>query len=285
MDSNGDITVVNGSKVVVIFTVEDPDKVSNKADKIQLLRVEDDTIVSSVARGNKKAGTVSLVVKKSEDEALYVRYIRKGKELEVIASVSHPGDMDDTPLLSIPRLNTDELTRRLHTLENVEDEPSMTYAIGDVGPAGGWVFYVTEDGLHGLEAAPTDQSPSAIWGCVGDEIGGAQGSSAGAGMANTADILQGCETAGIAADVAADYISPSGYFDWYLPSEAELDAIYQNIGPGSVDFVNIGNFVGGVYWSSTEVSAGSGRFISFSSGDHGSLTKNDARNVRAARAF
>ena len=41
-----------------------------------------------------------------------------------------------------------------------------TYAIGDIGPAGGWVFYVTDDGLHGLEAAPVDQA-NAAWGCHG----------------------------------------------------------------------------------------------------------------------
>ena len=37
------------------------------------------------------------------------------------------------------------------------------YEIGDVGPAGGWVFYVNEDGLHGLEAAPEDQAVHSPW--------------------------------------------------------------------------------------------------------------------------
>ncbi len=32
------------------------------------------------------------------------------------------------------------------------------YVIGGTGPAGGFVFHVTDDGLHGLEAAPVDQS-------------------------------------------------------------------------------------------------------------------------------
>jgi hypothetical protein len=40
------------------------------------------------------------------------------------------------------------------------------YAIGDTGPAGGIVFYITDDGLHGLEAAPADQSSGAEWGCI-----------------------------------------------------------------------------------------------------------------------
>ena len=37
-----------------------------------------------------------------------------------------------------------------------------TYVVGDVGPAGGIVFYVTDGGLHGLEAAPADQPPSGL---------------------------------------------------------------------------------------------------------------------------
>ena len=42
---------------------------------------------------------------------------------------------------------------------------SVTYEIGDTGPAGGIVFYVTDGGLHGLEAAPEDQDRGE-WGCV-----------------------------------------------------------------------------------------------------------------------
>lgn len=41
----------------------------------------------------------------------------------------------------------------------------VVYAIGDTGPAGGIVFYVTEGGIHGLEAAQVDQG-YAPWGCV-----------------------------------------------------------------------------------------------------------------------
>ena len=42
--------------------------------------------------------------------------------------------------------------------------PTVIYAIGDTGPSGvGIVFYVTDGGLHGLEAAPSDQSTSQVW--------------------------------------------------------------------------------------------------------------------------
>src|SRR5262249_8327806 len=47
--------------------------------------------------------------------------------------------------------------------------PTRDYAPGDVGPAGGFVFYVNanyaRDGWRYLEAAPFDQSAGAKWGC------------------------------------------------------------------------------------------------------------------------
>ena len=117
MDSNGNITVVNGSKVYVAYEIEDPDKVSNKADKIQLLRVVDDSVVSSVERGKRKSGRVSLKVRHSEGEALYVRYLRKGKHGEEISRISYPDDPDYIPLLSIARVSFAELTVRVNAVE------------------------------------------------------------------------------------------------------------------------------------------------------------------------
>ena len=47
--------------------------------------------------------------------------------------------------------------------------PTREYAPGDVGPAGGYIFYVNpnsaKDGWRYLEAAPFDQSAGAKWGC------------------------------------------------------------------------------------------------------------------------
>src|SRR3546814_13809929 len=69
------------------------------------------------------------------------------------------------------------------------------YAVGDVGPAGGLIFYrnphVARDGWRYLEAMPFDQSQGATWGCFRREIEGARGTAIGTGQRNTADMLAG----------------------------------------------------------------------------------------------
>jgi hypothetical protein len=115
------------------------------------------------------------------------------------------------------------------------------YAIGGTGPAGGIVFYVTDGGTHGLEAAPADQG-TAPWGCNGTAIPGADSHVVGAGKQNTLDILAGCKEVGIGAKIADDY-SLNGYNDWYLPSIDELFYMSRNIGPAAAaPLTNVGFF-------------------------------------------
>jgi len=55
-------------------------------------------------------------------------------------------------------------------------EDNSTYNIRDIGPAGGYIFYdkgSVSDGWRYMEAAPSDQSPDAPWGCFGTLIPGA----------------------------------------------------------------------------------------------------------------
>jgi hypothetical protein len=54
------------------------------------------------------------------------------------------------------------------------NEKPTTYAIGDTGPAGGIVFYITDGGLHGMEATPDDQHEG-IGLCFSGVIPGADG--------------------------------------------------------------------------------------------------------------
>jgi hypothetical protein len=165
-------------------------------------------------------------------------------------------------------------------------EPGI-YEIGDFGPAGGIVFYVTDGGLHGLEAAPVDQAATAPWGCIFTEIVGAEGITIGTGAQNTADILapapSGCNTRPIAASVAADYAGPDGNSlgEWFLPSKDELNELYlQRAIVG--DFTAIDG-----YWSSTEESPPSAWVQSFQNGNQFNLGKNESTvtGTRAVRAF
>ena len=158
------------------------------------------------------------------------------------------------------------------------------YAIGDTGPAGGIVFYVTGGGLHGLEAAPVDQD-SATWGCFTAPIAGATGSAVGTGAANTAAIVAGCAEPGTAAKVADAY-SLNGYDDWFLPSKDELNLMYINIGLGAIaPLTNVGGFANGYYWSSTYNDYNSAWNQYFDSGSQYPLDKDNSLRVRAVRAF
>jgi len=176
------------------------------------------------------------------------------------------------------------------TFVRVTPSNDGAYKIGDSGPAGGIVFYVSEDGMHGLEAAPVDQmiprgpgteSAGAEWGCYLTLVPGADGTAVGAGEQNTADILAGCMDTPIAADIAAGYML-NGFSDWFLPSKDELRELFLNR-----DFVG-GFSIGNGYWSSSEVD-GDNAWVLFPHSYGGSSSYNAGKysryGVRAVRAF
>ena len=158
------------------------------------------------------------------------------------------------------------------------EQDAAVYAIGDIGPAGGIVFYNSDGGIHGLEAAPEDLDMNADWGCYDTAIDGADGFSVGTGEQNTYDILAAeCIQIGTAAERSDNYRF-GGYRDWFLPSIDELTLLY-------FQRELVGNFSNENYWSSTENSNFYAWIQSFANGGQSTRTKNTILRVRTVRAF
>ncbi len=146
---------------------------------------------------------------------------------------------------------------------------------------GGYVFYVDETGQHGLVCPFYDQGKFA-WGCRDKKIKGADGNELYAGKQNTLDIIKGCKNKMTAASIC-EGLSLSGFDDWYLPSQYELELMCTNLHKNMA-----GNFAVDDYWSSTEDSDERAKMYSFfnnGSGGRGAAGKNFAFRVRAVRAF
>ncbi|MCH2023522.1 MAG: DUF1566 domain-containing protein [Saprospiraceae bacterium] len=175
----------------------------------------------------------------------------------------------------------------------------ITYTIGDLGPAGGIIFYLAPntttdldgDGTPdiGLECAPVNQSSGAPWGCWSTFISGAAATGIGSGATNTAAILLGCAAANIAADICTN-LSLGGYSDWFLPSRDELDLMYQRRTIiNATAIANGGSSLASgyynYYWTSTQTGSKNAWRRRFYNGDHFSANKNFSYFVRAVRAF
>lgn len=134
--------------------------------------------------------------------------------------------------------------------------PTTTPGVGDIGPAGGYIFYDKgsySDGWRYLEAAPKSTEWNNVeWGCPLVEIGAeAQGTAIGDGKNNTAAIVAGCDEEGIAAKLCDELVVTNNgttYDDWFLPSKDEVDLITENIINNDLEVYD-----GFKYWTSSEV--------------------------------
>jgi DUF1680 family protein len=168
--------------------------------------------------------------------------------------------------------------------------PTREYEPGDIGPAGGFIFYKNPnsaaDGWRYLEAAPVDQSAGAKWGCFRRALTGARGTAVGAGKKNTEEMLDACPERGTAVELCANY-SLNGVRGWFLPSRDELALMYRNLkAAGAADFRDEGLADNCSYWSSSQVSADMAHHIDFpDAGRQHYDDKDFPRRVRAIRAF
>ena len=158
---------------------------------------------------------------------------------------------------------------------------ATTYAIGDFGPSGvGIVFYITDGGLHGLEAAPEDQSASQVWiegGSTQNTLNGNTSVAIGTGLANSNAITAQDGHIGSAAQVCRNY-NGGGLDDWFLPSKEELDQLF-------LQRDTVGGFADGYYWSSSEGNSSEAWDQWWPTGSQITSNKNSGDRVRAVRAF
>jgi hypothetical protein len=165
------------------------------------------------------------------------------------------------------------------------DDISVKHTIGE-SYGGGTVFYVYDDGKHGLIAATADLSSVLQWYNGTYRYTGTTGDGVGAGAINTAMIvatqINDNQTGNFDAKICADYsVTVDGvtYGDWYLPSKFELNLLYlqKSVVGGFYDT--------GGYWSSTEYDDGNAWYQWFFNGSQDYSNKDNKHWVRAIRSF
>jgi hypothetical protein len=212
---------------------------------------------------------------------------------------------------------TDTITATTFTITGTNSYGSSTATfrlrvmgdIGDIGPGGGKIFYVSASGFACgptltatctyLEAAPTlwnggTADPIRTWAATAYQTTRvnnltspetATSTAIGGGYRNTrAIILQGNIDSATSAAALADLytVSVGGvvFDDWYLPSKDELNQIF-------VQRIVVGGLSTNYYWSSSELNP-SDIYVWLQymvNGTQTYLEKNNARYVRPIRAF
>ncbi len=170
----------------------------------------------------------------------------------------------------------------------------ITYEIGDFAH-GGIVFWVDETKQHGLVCTKSNQT-AAKWGTF--EYTQARGDGLHAGRDNTTIAMIfnfNAETNKPSPELYAArtcsqlQVTEDGitYGDWYLPSNYELNLIYQNKSTiNTTATANSGQaLLNDAYWSSTEIDNQKARGIDLTNGQEAEILKTFANNIRAIRRF
>jgi hypothetical protein len=152
---------------------------------------------------------------------------------------------------------------------------------------GGIVFFVYDNGQHGLIAAPADLNPAMPilqWDKDPTKTG-ATGDGINAGLMNTAisiaRIIPYTPNDMFAALCCVNYsteVDGIKYGSWYLPSKQELNLLY-------LQKAVVGGFSSDFYWSSTEQTYYLVWALRFSNGQWSLDEKPNWYRIRAIRAF
>lgn len=151
---------------------------------------------------------------------------------------------------------------------------TVSYHVGDTGPAGGLIFLVNADAEHDgwtyLEAAPAE-ADSQAWAMTDSAsvVVGDTDTVIGTGTANT--LLMTSHATSGSAHICLNKTF-GGYGDWFLPSLDELMAMT--------------DLTDGVYWSSSEASTTNAWAVDFTGTPASrNMLKTQTYKVRAIRAF
>jgi len=168
--------------------------------------------------------------------------------------------------------------------EAVEVEKS--YTVGQLGPAGGLVFYDKgsySDGWRYLELAPSESELSLQWGPFGTLVEETS-SEIGEGKNNTERIASAIRDLAMRPQAATycDELVIGGYDDWFLPSLDELDLVFWELSQKDLGELQKEGFG---YWSSSEYDENFAWGQGFSKGVTGKIEKSELFLVRAIRSF
>ena len=179
------------------------------------------------------------------------------------------------------------------------NDSDKDYQIGDIGPGGGYIFYISEvafpvhqpDGSSKmckyLEVSPLELGQYTWCSCGGKSWCNVSTSDGlGAGVVNTSNILKTKHRNDISISNCAAYACLKYYTgttkqgEWYLPSKMELDLLYRNLRD---KIINTGS--SGYHWSSSQSNSYYAWGQRFSDGVQYNYGKNLTHSVRAIRLF
>ncbi len=166
-----------------------------------------------------------------------------------------------------------------HEIQMAGSVPTPHYIGENYG--GGIVFYVYDNGQHGLIAATSDLPHTYYWNEDPNHITNAGNDYIRSGLSNSLLIMATYPRLPVAAVECVNYSNSTGnvqFGDWYLPSRYELDLMYQQKNV-------IGGFSNAFYWSSTARPIPQAYGQDFSSGQIIIKNRNDIGRARPIRAF
>jgi hypothetical protein len=225
-----------------------------------------------------------------------VRLITGNNEISVRTSPPQPisDPITQRPTTPDPSPSSETVAQRPSTPATTPSSDSITqkpadpatpsYKLGGIGPAGGIIFFdkgSISDGWRYLEAAPARFEFKARFGLRGIDVPGT-GTAVGTGKRNT-ELIMGMlkrhNQGSMAADLASN-LEINGFRDWFLPSNDELNMMYENLHQKG-----LGGFSNSWYLSSSQYSTRYVWSLGFRYGNQEIHVKGSQYRVRAVRAF